>query len=207
MKNPIPSLLLCLALTGGALAQDPVTPKGKRSDEIMIRMRQVDLLNRILPLLLTKAQLREILPAVEKARKKEREILALEDKDLATVADKLEEAVTKGIEAGVPPSKAFQMEIATFTNALYIRRQAALYEMIDEVYKAIDKQLDPGQKKVMANTLKPNLLDPKAKAEEMTDVDKIRFFIRMTLLDDAAYDVLKKLYLRPEPPAPKPDGG
>ncbi len=63
------------------------------------------------------------------------------------------------------------------------------------------------KKKVMANTLKPNLLDPKAKPEEMKDVDKIRFFIRMTLLGDAAYDVLKKLYLRPEPPTAKGDGG
>lgn len=192
MKHLILSLGLCVALVSGAAAQ-AVTPKGAKSDEVMVKVRQIDILNQLLPLALRKSQYNGILTALEKARQKEKQIRTLEDGDLEKIYKDVDDAVTNAIDKGTYPPNAMQGNVDKLLTAMGIRRQVAIGEMVEEFYDATSKIFDAGQKKVMANSLDAAKLDPSVKKDQMTEEQKIKFFIRKVFLDQITYDLLVKM--------------
>lgn len=193
MKHNILSLLalalLSLSLSAHAGAQvDPA--KAKRSADVMTKIGQLDLLVQLLPLALDKEQLRMLLPVIEKARAKSYKIMDMEADDLAKLDQRVSKAVTDALEKGVYPPQDLQVDIAKLTRAFTIRRQLAGAENVEEVYAAIGKTLNEGQKKAMENSLDPKLLGVK---ETLDSVGKIKFFIREILLDPRSYDLLVKM--------------
>jgi hypothetical protein len=191
MKQFLLSIGLCLALVTGASAQ--IGEKEKRSQEVQSKIRQVDLMIQILPLVLTKEQIREILPAVEKSRAKQKQILASEDDEIIKLEKKLDEALKAGYESGAYPPRDLQKEVWAVTKALAVRRQIARNEIVEDLYPVIDKVFNAGQKKAAANSLDWKALDPSAKIDDTKEDQKIKFFIRSVFMDPAAYDVLVKL--------------
>lgn len=190
MKRLLLSLGLCLAIVGGAAAQT-TNAAAEKSDAVLKKVHQVDLLIQILPLSLKKEQFGPILLGLEKARSKQKQIVEMEAKDLEKLDTKLTDAVNKGLDKGEYPPKDLQVEAVKLLRALGIRRQFAVNEITDEFYMATVATFDEGQKKVMANSLDIASLDPTAKREK--DEDKIKFFMRRILLDPDAYDVLLRL--------------
>src|SRR5579885_1827260 len=75
-------LSLLLGLFAVSLAQDVDPEMAKQSADIVTRMRKVELLNQILPIALTKDQIQQILPVLERIRDKNRKLLEQEHKDL-----------------------------------------------------------------------------------------------------------------------------
>lgn len=186
--------LLLIGLVSPVAAQADAA--ADRSSEVLKKMRQVDLLNQILPLLLTKDQINKLLPAIERARQNVRDIERLEAQDLAKLDARLTEVVQAGLEKQVLPDREFLVELNKLVRAFAIRRQVAVGENVTTVLEAFDANLNAGQKKAAANSLNPKLFDPKVNLDTMTDEQKIRFFIQEILLDPLAYDVLKELAKR-----------
>jgi len=192
MKNLILCFSLVLALVTGASAQ-VVTPKGSQSDEVLLNIRKIDILNQLLPLAIRKDQFNAILTAMEKAKQKEKQLREQEDVDLAKIAPDLSDAVKEGTEKGTVPNHDMQVRVMKILNAMAIRRQVAIGEMVDDFVTATATVFDAGQKKVMQNSLDKAALDPTLKVSEMTDDAKLKFFVKKVFLDQVCYDMLLKL--------------
>jgi predicted house-cleaning noncanonical NTP pyrophosphatase (MazG superfamily) len=199
MKNLLLSLGLVLTLAGASVAQSTTPALTHRSDQILLKMRQVDLLMHILPLVLEPKQLRDLLPPIEKARAQERKIRAAEDAELAKLEAKLDAALKKAYETGEYPERALLSEIHKVTSTMSLRQQVELEAMIDSIYPVVMKTLNEGQRTTMAKSLDPKFFLPDVKSEEITEEDRIRLFIRHVLLSPPAYDILVKLSLRKDP--------
>jgi hypothetical protein len=187
---------LCALLFTGAFAQVS-SDKGKRSDEIQIKVHRIELLLQILPVGLTKEQLNTILPKLEKIRAEQRKIMASEDDELAKIEAKVDTTLKNGMEKGVYPPQDALVEIRKVGAALAIRRNLVLSEMTDELYTEMKKTLNAGQLAVMAKTIEAKAIDPK-KPEDVKDEPRIKAFIRAFILDPAAYEILVKLSEKPE---------
>lgn len=193
MKQFLLALALIFTLNAPTLIQAQDT-KAQKSTAILEKMRQIDLLVQILPLALKKEQLKEILPAVEKAR---RDVKTQQDDEanlLASYSAKIEKAVKDGIETGDVPDKKLLAELNAMVNTMSMKREAVASDNIEMVLTAMKKALNAGQLKVAANSLNPKLfLGSDVKVEEMKEDDKLKLFVRVIMLDPLAYDLLVKI--------------
>lgn len=194
MKHIILCLGILLGMLGYAHGQTP--EQAKKSEEVIKKMRQIDLLNQLIPLVLTKDQVNKLLPAVERARARVKDTQKEEAVILEKLDGKISDQIKKSIETGIAPPRAFLDELATTTMNMSIKRAVAADENVASVLKVFNETCNAGQKKAAANSLAPQLLDPSLKPDQMTEQDKIRFFIREILLDPQAYDILVQLEKR-----------
>jgi hypothetical protein len=193
MKQLILSSALCLALLTGASAQ-LTTSKGAKSDEINMKMHEVDMLLQVLPLLLTKDQLTEkLLPAIEKNRETLRKELEYEDGELAKLEPLLDDAIEGAYNKGTYPPRKSTGEVADKTYRLGLQRQIIYGLMTDSMIDAVNATLNAGQKKALLGSFDPKFIDPTAKPESITDDKKMRFFVQRIFLDPTTYEILKKL--------------
>ncbi len=184
---------LLLSLTT-AFGFSQVTTGGAKSDEINLKLRQIDVMIQLVPLALTKTQLDKILPVLEKLRSEEKAMRANEDKLLAEKEAATTKVWTEAIEKGVYPPRTYQQEIAKLSGAIGIRRSVFANECADRMVEVVKASLNAGQMKAMVNSLEPNALNPQnPKAKDMTEEQRIRFFVRAVWLDPYAYDVLVKM--------------
>ncbi|MDR3691817.1 MAG: hypothetical protein P4L46_20730 [Fimbriimonas sp.] len=193
MKHLLLSLGLCLALVTGASAQI-TTDKGSKSDEINLKIHEVDLLLQILPLLLTKDQLNnDVLPAVEQARAIAKKELQAEDDALAKMEPIVDQALADAYAKGAYPSRTMIDEVAKTTKTYANKRLITELNMVSVLTAMLEKTLNSGQKKALINSFDPKFIDPAAKPESMSDEAKMNFFVRRVFLDPMVYEVLKKL--------------
>ena len=194
MKKPLLALLSLASLAAVASAQAPAAAsspaQGSRSDAIMLNIKKLDVLIQVVPLALTKDQVSALLLSIEKVRQQEKQLRAQEDKDLIQIDAKTAKLVDDGVQKGSYPAREAQVEIAKFMGVMGIRRSMAAIDYINIVYDTCTKTLNAGQLKVMEKSLKPELLDPSLKVDQMDSAAKVKFFIRKVLLDPVAYDVL-----------------
>src|SRR5579862_109497 len=101
MKN-LTRALFCVVLAASAsvaFTQGPAE-QAAASDKVIDHIRQADLLNHILPILWTKAQLNAILPSIEKARQNVRKVHDNEYHKLMDLDPKVTAAVDKALNDG-----------------------------------------------------------------------------------------------------------
>ncbi len=201
MKHLSQSILFLLffSFAGAALAQSPEA-ESERSSRIVDHIRDVDLLNKILPIVWTKAELNAVLPEIEKVRKKVNETHHQEYLTLAGLDAKVSAAMDKALNDGNLPGKELMNELEGALDKMALARTAIGRANEDNVYTVVAATLNVGQKKAMANALDPGLMSPNLRSEKMTDEEKIRFFIRNILLDPLAYDLLVKLSMSSSTP-------
>lgn len=191
MKSVLIVLALMFALAGGASADQ--SDKSKKATETLEKMRQLDLLNQLLPLVMTKDQIRQLLPSIEKAR---RDVKAQEDMEadlISKYAARVDEAVKNGTEKGDVPDKQFLKELNALVMTMSIKRNAVISDNTDLVLDQMKKVLNAGQIKAAANSLSPSIYLPGYKPEELTDEMKLKVFVREIMLDPLAYDILVKI--------------
>ncbi|HMS53766.1 MAG TPA: hypothetical protein PKA27_00060 [Fimbriimonadaceae bacterium] len=173
----------------GALDKD----RGAKSDAIIIKVDQVNLMNHLMPLLMTKEQVRKILPAVEKARQKVRDIEKVEFEDLRKVEAKLDAAIKDGYDKGSVPDPSLLKEVGGIFAAMRTRRDLIAEENAQNVLKVVKETLNTGQFKTAANSLNVRAFNPALKPEEMDDDNKVRIFCREIFLHPLAYDIMVKM--------------
>lgn len=181
---------LVLALSWPASAQVTADERGRKSEEILRKVQQLELMNQLLPLVLTKDQLRQLLPLVEKARQAVRDQEKVEYDFLAKLAPKIDTALKEAVDKGKVPGKDTVNETwATFQMFAY-KRKAIADDNVQTVAKLLDSILNAGQKKTAVNALDPKKYDPSLDPKTMSDIKKLELFVRVIVLDPLAYDLL-----------------
>jgi hypothetical protein len=184
-------LALLVAVAAPAFAQSE--EKARHSQAVQAKFHQIDLLIQILPLVLTKDQIKKLLPAIEQVRAKQKKALEFEDDEILKLEAKVDPAIQAGFEKGTYPPRELQLEVYKITKALAVRRSLLRNEFIDDVYAVVDRVFNAGQKKAAANSLDWKALDPSAVSDPKSDEQKIKFFVRWVLIDPGTYDILVKL--------------
>lgn len=172
---------------------------GKKSREILAKMRQLEVVNQLAPLVLTKAQANALLTVIERCRKKEFDLEAKEAAQLRSVEPKVDEALKKGVQEGAVPTGELIKELNTMHTAFLIARGSVLEENTEAVLAAMKSNLNAGQLKAAEKSINPKEFDPRAEPEKMTQDDRIRIFIKAVMTDAACYEVLVKMSMRPGP--------
>lgn len=186
----VASIVVIAAVSTPAQLQ---TDRAKRSEEILIKMRQLDILNHLVPVLMSKDQINKLLIPVEKAREKVKQIQDMEASDLAKFESKINDAIDKGLNKDLVPSKPLMVELAKLMQAFAIRRDIARGENADLVLAVMKKELNEGQLKAAMNSHDLKAYDPRLDVSKLGDDDKLKFYIKDILLDPYAYDILIKL--------------
>lgn len=192
MKRVLIATLCLFSLVGAANAQLS-DAAAKRSEAIVKRMRQLDLLNHIIPLALTKDQINKILPVIEKCRQKVKQIQSMEADDLKKVEIECDKAYDDGVKKNNVPDVALLKKLNMLMIAFAIRRDVAINENTDDMMAIMKSTLNAGQLKVAAHSLDVKQYDPKAEPSKMSDDEKMKFYIKDVMLDPLAYDVLIQL--------------
>lgn len=193
MKRFLIVLSLALAISGAVFAQ---SDKAKQSAATLDKMRQIDLLNHLLPLTMNKDQIRKILPSIEKAR---RDVKTQEDEEakfLAESSAKVNKAVEEGIKGDVP-DKQLLRELNAMIRLFTMKRKEIGDDNAKMVLEVLKTTLNAGQLKVAGNTLDFKVYNPGIKPEEIKDEDRLTLFVREILLDPLAYDLLVKIQAGP----------
>ena len=186
--------IVFLVLLGTMLsAQTSQDQRAKRSDEIITKIRRMDLANQILPLVLTKSQLDKLLPAVEKARSEGRKAQEIEYEMLTKLEPSVDAAIKDAYEKQMLPKQETMVAAASTFKTMRLRRDAIITDNVDAVMAVLEKELNAGQKKAAANAVQPSLFDPTLDPSKMSDSAKMRFFVQAILLDFEAYDVLNQM--------------
>lgn len=186
-------VLALACLVSGVFAQTTQADRAKKADEILMKMRQLDLLNQLLPVLMTKDQIKRILPQVEKARQTVRDAEKLEFDYLKKLEPKVDSALKDAFEKGKVPVVEMLKESYATLGMMSLRRQAIAEENTDLVLGVVEQTFNEGQIKAARNALTPNAIDPRLNPKEMDDKAKLRFWVKTILLDPLAYELLIKL--------------
>lgn len=187
-------VLCALAFSPMALAQTTKQDaSAKRADEILNKLHELDLLNQLLPVLMTKEQMRKILPAVEKAREMVRATEKGEAEQLEKLSAKIDPVIAEAYEKKKVPSIEILTEYAKTFAKLRVVRRSVVEANTSNVLEVVQKTLDKGQLAAARNALEPKYIDPSLDKEKMSDDEKLRFWVKVILLDPQAYTILTKL--------------
>lgn len=187
------TLVVMIGLLSAGWADTASVARAKKSDEILAKIHEIDLLNQMLPLLMTKEQMRKLLPDVEKARDVVRKTQEEEYKALLKLETSLDEMIKDAYGKGkIATDEQLKATGATLAKMRTVRK--ALSDLNAGTIMAKMKTiLDKGQLAAARNALTPNLLDPSLDPTKLDDDGKLLFFVRWIFLDPQAYDVLLKL--------------
>lgn len=185
-------LFLVIGLVAPASAAD-AKQQAKRSDEVLGKFKELDLLNQILPLLMTKEQMRKILPDIEKARDVVRKTQEEEYKTLIKLEETLDKLLKAGYENGRVATDEELKPIYTSLAKMRKARQVLADVNAGTVLAKLKETLDKGQLAAARNALSPSALDPSVDVAKLDDDGKLLFYVRWILLDPLTYDILLKL--------------
>jgi hypothetical protein len=178
------------AQTGGSQP----TAQETHSTLIVEKIYKVDLLNQILPLLMTKEQLKALLPSIEDARQNVATVKKKEYEELRRLEGMLDRVISEGIEKGeVPKSEDRALAMKTI-GSLSMGRQFVAASNSQKVADKLKEVLNKGQLKAAANSLDSRFLEGK-KVEEVSEDERINIFVREVLLHPQAYEVMRKMSL------------
>lgn len=184
---------LCLA-TVCANAQTTPPAAVTSGNDIILKITKLDFLRSITPLLLTKAQLLQLLGTMDKCKAKELDIRAQDAIELKKLEEEIDKNLEGAIQRGDYPNRDFQAKLVRVQDILMIRRRAATNEMVDMLWETVKKNLNEGQIAAMGGMFNPKDIDPKLDAAKMTSEDKARIYIKYIFLDGLAYDLMNQLF-------------
>ncbi len=184
------ALLFVLAVSGAVIAQtQPLDTVGS----IQKNIHKLDILNQILPVLMTKDQLKEVILEVEKVRAAAKLVEGEEKKELMALEGRVNKAVKDSIEKGDLPEDKLMTELSDLYKKFVSRRKVQMAKNVAAMYEALKKRLNEGQMKAIANSLNPKIFNPDADLEKMSEMEKTVIWIEYVLLDPVAYEVLLDL--------------
>lgn len=191
MKYLIAILAAAVIMTGASLQQ--VSKNDKYGiNPVMDKLAQIDKANQILPLLLTKDQIKQLLPKIERCRenirnqeKKEADRI----KVLGPDADKVYNETLKGIV----PSQDFLSKTRSLFDQFAQERNGVKAANSIILIEAMDQIFDRGQKQRIIGVVDKVFNERSMKWESGTEGEKLSFFALNVLLDDDGYQFLVKL--------------
>ncbi|MFQ3668699.1 MAG: hypothetical protein SNJ74_09445 [Fimbriimonadaceae bacterium] len=193
IHRTILAVALVAALAGSAIAQAAPDARARKSDETMAKIRQLDLLNHILPLLWTRRQINDVLPAIERSRERVRNIQRLEHDELVAFEKRIDESIENGINKQAVPPTQLMTELRALLISFSVRRANAAEENANAVLAAMKRSMNEGQLRAAAGSLDARVQERGLDTSGWTQDDRIKYFIKDILLDPQAYDILVRL--------------
>ena len=157
-----------LALGAYSGAQAP-SKNVQDANQVLVNIDKLNVVKFVLPLLLKKKQIGDMMAAMEKCRSKELEVRESDAKELLKLDADVKKAVLGAVEKGDYPDKALQAKVIAVQEAILTRRKIAVNENVQVLEDAAKLSLDEGQLKVMVNILDPRSVDPSAKPDKLSD--------------------------------------
>ncbi len=180
---------LLLALLVGVPGQQP--PK-RTITEVQTMLGEIDVANRILPLVLTKEQIRKILPVIERCRQNVRNQEQKEARELLAMAEEIEK-VHAGVIKGVVPSPEFLAKMNDVFKRFENERNAVKMANGILLGQTLNEVLHDGQKRAIVNVVDKVFNEQNRKWEEASEDAKIQFFALGILMSEDGYNFLVKL--------------
>lgn len=174
----------------------PVTAEGKKSDEILAKIHKMDMVNQILPVLMTTTQVKAVLGPIEVARQAERSVMSKEAAELRKIESKIDIALKDAVEKRKVVPQDTMKDVAIVTKALGIGRTALAAEHVDKVTKVVEATLDAGQRKAAANSLNVGVYFPGKTIADVPESTRLRTWVKYVLMDYQSYDILVALSRR-----------
>lgn len=194
MKTKPILFLILLSLAAFSSAQSiPTETRIRRSSEILGKLRQIEILNQILPVVMTKEQIRQLLPTLEEVRATVKKTEELEYEEIAKLEARVDTALKEAYEIGkVPTQELFTDYLKTFAR-LSKARQLIADVNSGKVLAKLKEILNEGQLKLAENALTIPLSDPSQDPTKLDAEKKQLYFVKQILLDPMTYDILIKL--------------
>jgi len=181
--------VLLLPLVSFALIVAPFANAQDDATKILGKMRQVDILNLILPVLMTPEQIQKLLLPIERARKAVKDIEKAELVEMKKIEGKLDLAIKEAKEKSLVPSSEVQKDIVKLLTTFSLVRSLMEAEQNEAVLKVVEESLDEGQIKSATNSLTFS----GSGGVKLSDRAKLGRWVRAVLLDPVAYDLLIEL--------------
>jgi hypothetical protein len=195
MKRFAVILVALFAFSFCATAQVQTTvPGSERADKIQKKVEELELLNQLLPVLLTKDQLRKMLPVIEEGRKLERDLMKEEIKIMNGLEKTLDTAISDGYKKKKVPNKEIMTEVFTAYRRMANARTALVGMYVGKVLAVVNEELDEGQRKAAAGSIPLSAFGAGVDPEKITDELRLQEWVKRVVLAPAAYPVLLKLY-------------
>ena len=175
----------------GAVAQVSTNDPHKMA-HVLDKLAELDLANRILPLLLTKEQIKVILPEIEKARKNVRD----QEKKEADRVKALQSDIDKyhaEIFAGKTPPKEFLDKMTALFKKFDNERLQVKVANALILSEAINKNLNEGQIKAIVGVVDKIYDDQNKEWKDGTTAQKVQFYAVTIFMGDRAYDMLVRM--------------
>lgn len=186
MKLLFPVLLAAVTL----VSSTPVMAQSADdATKVTVKMRQLDILNQILPVLMTPQQINKLLPAIEKSRAAEKKLQTSEAEQLKKLEPKIDAALKDARDKSLVPSKELQLEVIGLLQKLAKDRASMVLEQNEAVLKVVEETLDAGQIKAAANAI----TIPDSEGSKLQDRARLSRWVRAVLMDPQAYDILVEL--------------
>ena len=185
--------LFALSVCATAQVQTTV-PGSENADKIQKKVEELEILNQLLPVLITKDQLKKLLPVIEEGRKFERTLMKEEIKIMKGIEKTLDTAISEGYKMKKVPNKEVMTEVFTAYRSMANARAALVGMYVGKVLLVVNEDFDEGQRKAAAGAVLNSAFGPGADPEKITDDQRLQKWIQNVLLAPAAYPVLLKLY-------------
>ncbi|MBS1724405.1 MAG: hypothetical protein JSS66_15795 [Armatimonadetes bacterium] len=156
---------------------------------ILSKVRQLDLLNQMLPVLMTPEQIQHILPALEKARAADAANQKSELEQMKKIEAKVDAAIKEAKDKKLVPSRDLVEEVIKMVGGFQKQRANMILQQSEPVVRVVMATLDAGQVKAAANAI-PVRDDPDNK---LTEEMKLGRWVRAVLMDPLAYDLLVEM--------------
>jgi hypothetical protein len=174
---------------------EPVqTAQEAHATVILEKIQKVDILSQVLPILLTKEQIKKLLPTIEDARQAVADVKKKEYDQLKRLESMLDKVIADGMEKGEVPKVEERKEAIKVINSLAVGRQAVIAINTAKVTAKFNEVANKGQIKTAANSLDPRFFEGQ-KIEEIPDEKKVEMFCQEVLLHPLAYEMLRKMSL------------
>lgn len=125
------SLFVVGALSLGAISGAQTPSKNLQdANQVLVNIDKLNVVKFVLPLLLKKKQIGDMMAAMEKCRSKELEVRESDARELLKLDADVKKAVASAVEKGDYPDKALQSKVIAVQEAILTRRRVAVNENV-----------------------------------------------------------------------------
>ena len=179
--------LLCLFAVSSAQLTEA---QREESDQILMKIRQMELYNQLLPVLFKPDEARAFLPILERHRAEARKIERSEHKMLRPLEIDLDRVIKEAKEKGKIPDPKVMLHAFNLFRTFAMKRKAQLDGAAEELIRTMRQTLNEGQVRAAMNAFNPQEFDPTLDPEKMTEDEKLALWVKVVLMDSLAYDIM-----------------
>lgn len=186
-------LALIVGLASLGLGQKLTSDQREQSDRVLAKIRKLEIMNQVLPLLLTPDQAKLFLPVLEKHRGDADKLEVDEFKMLLQLEKDVDAQLKVASDKGSMPDENVMKNLLVHFRAFAMRRKALVDDTVLSLKTLMKEKLNEGQVRSAANSFSPAVFGMEIDKETITEDKRLDYWVRLVLMDNDAYPVLVEL--------------